>query len=118
MSSKRVSSWPSTVSTQSISWCGDEMSAGSSADLASVGAAVLAAADAALLDDDEVAFVGAADAADAAGAAGAVSVDVIPSSGVRWKMEVSGSPRRAAKAEVLFCCCAPTRANPTRREFF
>ncbi len=53
---KRVSSWPSTVSTQSISWCGDEMSAGSSAALASVGAAVLAAADAALLDDDEVAL--------------------------------------------------------------
>ncbi len=76
MSSKRVSSWPSIVSTQSISWCGDEMSAGSSAALASVGAAVLAAADAALLDDDAAVFVGAADAA------GAVSVDVISSSGV------------------------------------
>ncbi|KAI3478417.1 hypothetical protein L1887_59624 [Cichorium endivia] len=84
------------------------MSAGSSADLASVGAAVLAAADAALLDDDEVAFVGAADAADAAdaaSAAGAVSVDVIPSSGVRRKMEVSGSPRRAAKAKKGPLCC-------------
>lgn len=92
MSSKRVSSWPSTVSTQSISWCGDEMSAGSSAALASVGGALLAAADAAaLLEADDVAFVDTDDVAK-----GAASVDVISSSGVRWKMKVRSSQRRAA----------------------